>query len=381
MNIAYINHTSEIGGSETNLVSILSNLNYDNFKPGIIFLPREGPLSEKTRKLGIKTRIISYYSLKLRNPFRYLSTLANLTIPLLKEKIDLIHLNHQFLIDHASIVSNLTGKPLICHCRCSNLGPFIKNNEKYFFKTRYFVTVSRSIAGELHNYGIDKSKVEVIYDGVDLKKFHRAARSGVLRKEFNFSGSDHIIGIIGRLEPEKGSGDIINAASRVKKYIKNVKFVFIGGSGIKDKDYIAELNLLAKKLGVDDMFIFAGFRSNIPEILHDLDLLVLPSWNVYEALPNILLESMASGVLTLATDVGGVSEIIDDSETGFLAEAKNPDKLADIIVKALQINSQTREQIISSAEKKIREIFSLDKQILKIEELYRKIGSNCGTES
>ncbi|MDD5772185.1 MAG: glycosyltransferase [bacterium] len=374
LNIAYINHSSNIGGAETNLLNIMSGINNNDFIPAIVFLPRNGPLLVEIEKRGIKVRIISYYSLKLKNPFRYLSTLTNLIVPLLKEKIDIIHLNHQYLIDHLSSVSNLINRPLICHCRGSNLASFFESKQKWFMKTDCFIAVSRSVALELYSLGIDESKVEVIYDGVDLNKFHRTKKTFVLRKEFNFSENDLIIGIIGRIEPKKGSSDIIYAAREVKKYVKNVKIVYIGESDINDRDYINELKTLARKLEVDEMFRFAGFRSNIPEVLNDLDLFVLPSWD--EALPNVLLESMASGILTISTNVGGISEIIENNKTGFLVNAKDPNGLGAEIIRVLKMNLHEKEIIISSAEKVIAEKFSLNRQIVRIEGLYEKIKNN-----
>lgn len=200
------------------------------------------------------------------------------------------------------------------------------NTEKYTPFRRYltqkldkytdkYICVSKGVANHLMKQGIDKSKVEVIYNGIDIDSFDLPKEK---QDVFN-------VGMVARFSKQKDQMTLIQAVEYlVKEKQENINLVLmgIGKTRKKCEQYIVEHNLS------DNIKIIEG---NIKEILPKLDVFVLATH--YEGLPLVLCEAMASKTSIIATNVAGVNEIILDNKTGLLVEENNEFDLADNIIK------------------------------------------------
>lgn len=190
--------------------------------------------------------------------------------------------------------------------------------------------VSDQLAEALVSSGLQRSKVTMIANGVDLDRF--AHVRPVLRNEFA-PRSGRVIGMVGRLAEGKGADVLIEAAPRVLAHFPDTTFVLVGGGPQR-----GALEALAGRLNVSQNVVFAGVRRDMPEVYASLDVVVLASLN--EGMPMCLLEAMAAARPVVATPVGSIPLLIRPEETGLLAAPGDP---GDLAAKILQVLSRPGE--------------------------------------
>jgi len=371
-NVLYMNATSMIGGAETNLLSILGNLDRSRFRPQAVVCPREGPLLDEANRMGINGIAVSYHSLWSKTPYRYLSTMRGLARAVRSNETNIIHLNHHFLVDFAVAAAFVTRRPLVCHYRGIEGDWFLNPYRKWFNRASRIIAVSEAAAANLADHGIHHARITVVHDGIDVTKFRRSSSgSGVLRRAYNFSPEHFLIGYVGRPEPEKGLEDLLMAAREVCAVERKVRFAIVGEPMLPGRDYIGELQELAHRLELNGKVVFTGFRADIDAVYRDLDLMVLPSWR--DAFPNVILEAMASRVPVIATAVGGIPEMVENGETGTLIQPRDREALSKAIISSVRMADPQRKRIISKAEERVRSCFTIERQVREIERVYTQV--------
>ncbi|HSS43989.1 MAG TPA: glycosyltransferase [Thermoanaerobaculia bacterium] len=155
-------------------------------------------------------------------------------------------------------------------------------------------------------------KVSVIPLAVDLSAFERLPEPGGFRREMGLVASDFVVGIVGRIAPIKNHELFLQSAAVIAREVRNARFIVVGsGKGLEG------LVRLAGDLGISDRIRFAGVRTDLPAIYADLDVVALTSRN--EGTPLSLVEAMAAGKPIVATDVGGVRDLLTAEWTGDVA--------------------------------------------------------------
>lgn len=248
------------------------------------------------------------------------------------------------LIDTQSIVIKLFSKEFI-----SLDIKTIKNSDE-------ITVVSNSCANELQEiYKIDR-KIVVVGNGVDTNFFVIGKRKDVKKPYILYTG---------RLDSRKGLVDLIKSAKYVCREYADIKFILTGKGPIKNY-----LERKINELGLKNNFYFAGFvdRSTLLEYYQNSTIYVLPSY--YEGLPTTLLESMSCGIPSIATDVEGSSELIEDGENGLLVPPGDPKRLAEAILRLLD-DEELRERLGDNARKHIVNNYDWEIITNKIEEIYK----------
>ena len=219
------------------------------------------------------------------------------------------------------------------------------------------------------NYRLRSERVITIHNGIDVEYFDKLRDSSnnhqPLREKWDLTSDDFVIGFIGRLVVGKGLSDLLKAMRLVISQHSKC-FLLIVGKGPRT-------NYLRRKivgLGIEDNVILAGYRSDIPEILSEIDVLALPSLS--EGLPLSVIEAMAAGKAVIATPVGGVTEIIVSGETGLLVEPKKPEAIADAISQLL-IDIKLRRNLGANAKEFIKHDFDSQVMYKKYEQAYRNL--------
>ena len=175
-----------------------------------------------------------------------------------------------------------------------------------------------------------------------------------------------LLGAAGRLSPEKGFAVFIEAAALVVRQRPAAGFLLFGEGPLR-----GELERLMLVRGLQGRLVFAGFRNDLSRYLPNLDLTVMSSFT--EGLPIILLEMGAAGVPTVATTVGGIPEVIDDGQSGFLVPAGDAPTLAERIV-ALIDDEPRRRGMGEAARARVRRDFSFASAASRqYHELFRKL--------
>jgi glycosyltransferase involved in cell wall biosynthesis len=210
---------------------------------------------------------------------------------------------------------------------------FYLNLERWLARrTDRIVVLSRSQRSEiLERYGIGRSEqYEVIPLGFDLEGFGRAHKlRGELRKELDIPPDSPVVSTVGRLVPIKDHELFLEAAHRVLDGCSNTVFLVVGDGPMRER-----LEGIVRTRGLGKSVIFLGWRSDLERVYADSDLVVLSSRN--EGTPVSLIEAAATGRAIVATDVGGVSDVVRHGVSGLLSRSREPGDIADLILELLR---------------------------------------------
>jgi glycosyltransferase involved in cell wall biosynthesis len=200
-------------------------------------------------------------------------------------------------------------------------------------------------------------------DMIDVENLSGQNQS--LRKQLGLAEQTMVLGMVARLDPRKGHKDLLRAYSLVVKEIPDTALLIIGDGPLRkmlERETI-RLNLTAQ-------VHFLGDRSDAPDLLAVMDLYVHSSGS--EGMPNAVMEAMVAAKPIVATNVGGLKELIIDNETGWLVEPANPAALAGRIIFALRHQEKARQMGLAAAER-IKTHFSADRMIAAYYQLYQEL--------
>jgi glycosyltransferase involved in cell wall biosynthesis len=191
------------------------------------------------------------------------------------------------------------------------------------------IAVSQSILEAIRAYSPDGvERWSVIHNGIDARQLRRRVDPGAKRQELGLDPSAVIVGVVARLSREKGVDVFLRAASLVAEEIPNVDFVVVGDGPSRE-----ELERLAHELRLTGQVVFLGRRRDVPEILAALDVLVAPSRE--ESFGLAAREGVLAGVKTIASDVGGLREVLGETESVDFVPPDDPAALAEALKQEL----------------------------------------------
>jgi glycosyltransferase involved in cell wall biosynthesis len=357
-----------MGGAERNLVSVLPYLTgVDRLTPLICTLNtrRDSPLVEALNQTGIKRFDLDAKRLLDPISWRRLAQLVK------EQKIDLISTQDQYTNFFGALARWQTKVPVVM-TRHVMQEPTDTLKEAVRAKlvlwaARYgasrLIAVSEAVKQNLAKQaGISLSKIETIYNGIDIERFNTQDRREVKRTELGWSGTDPIIIMVAVLRRGKGHELLLEAIPQLRAAIPNVQIKLVGDGELNES-----LRQRAAPFGAAVEFL--GQRMDVPDLLGASDLLVLPSWS--EALPTVLIEAGAASLPVVATDVGGTTEIVVDGETGYIVPPGNSDKLAQRLIEVLQ-DLTGAKRMGQQAYTRVVRLFSLDQQAQKTTVLFER---------
>ena len=378
--VLYISHSSGISGAEHCLLTLITKLRKNSFNPVVIF-PSHGPLKEKIQDLGVKTYIsrfdwwiksqnhVGTMDDKLRSRVEDIANIIDL------EKPDVIHTNTSVIWEGA-IAAAIRRIPHIWHLHEKlEEHPTLKSYLPLplVYRIIDFLSYKVIMASDAvrNNFSdiIPSNKLKTIYNGIDVKKF-QSAESCSLRHELGLADDTQIVLSIGTIQKEKGYDTLLQVASLTIKANKKIKFIIAGAGTLEAVD---DLRQKVKKLHLRDSVYYLGFRDDIHEILKGSDLLVISS--LTEAFPLAALEAMAAGKPVIATDCGGLREMIVDGETGFILPVNDSEGLCRKILEIATDNDK-RLDIGEKAFKRVSLHFNADDYANNFECLYKEVVSS-----
>jgi glycosyltransferase involved in cell wall biosynthesis len=216
---------------------------------------------------------------------------------------------------------------------------------------------------------IPTENIRTIYNGIELQSYD-GDDDFPLRKELNLPAESLIALTIGSIIPEKGHNVLIEAASLVHKKRSDVFFVIVGQGSSKAVHSLLEM---VKSKGVANRVYYLGYRSDLQRILHSSDLLVLPS--LTESFPLVVLEAMGAGKAVIATNCGGLSEMVINGKTGYIVPVHDPQELCNSIL-TLNADPQMRHQMGKNAREIFNLNFRVERFVKNFSELYQKLSAN-----
>jgi glycosyltransferase involved in cell wall biosynthesis len=320
MKIFFLDQYSEMGGAQRVLADFLAAVQRRGWEAHVA-VPDGGPLVEQLRSRNIAVTEIPcgpYRSgrkgifdlVKFARDVRRQSRIIRNVLK--RETFDLIYVNGPRLLPAAMATRRET--PVLFHLHYPIHQAFAARLAGWCVRRSgaTVVACSNSVARSLVRY-IYPRKLQVIYNGTSEMVFRE--------REFS-SDKRWRIGLVGRINPQKGQIEFLEAAKLLALEFPSLRFVICGAPLFGADDYFDRVKSLATGLPVE----FLGWREDIAPVLAGLALLVMPSKD--EGTPLVLLEAMSAGVPVIAFPAGGIAEVISDRETGFLVPEANGQGLA-----------------------------------------------------
>jgi len=368
--IAYVIDGLSMGGAERLMVPILKHLSQTNFEAHVCALQSKdgNPMADEIRALGIPVNCLDIEHLRDWN------ALPRLIRYLKANDIDLVHTQLEF----ANILGNISARFLHLPSVCTiHVMPSldVKTKSKLHQKLEWFVlnhfcnrviSVSEEARQyHLHISGASPSRVSTIYNGIDLSNFlslERDLERANVRTELEIPYDANLLTTVAVLRPQKGIQYMIRALPAILASNPNTYYL-VAGDGSHRDILVEEVN----KSGVSDRVIFAGMRKDVPRLLTASDIFVLPT--LTEALPTVLAEAMAARLPIIASQVGGVPEMITDGQNGCLVGPEDVEDLAQACMDLLT-NPEKRAAMSAEGWKIVNQKFNIEKQVDLLEALY-----------
>jgi glycosyltransferase involved in cell wall biosynthesis len=317
------NHGEIVGGGEISLLTLLGGLDRSRWEP-VLVVPGDGEMAARGRSLGVAVEVVPLPSLR-RPTLDVLRGYTALRRLVHSRGANLLHANGSRAMLYAGPVGRITGRPVIWHVRIAEPEPFL--DRALLWLADAVVVNSEAVARRFS--WASAEKIHCIHNGVDLRQFSPRPPSASLRTSLGIPEQAPVVGSVGRFVPFKGYPFLLQAARTVEDVLPGVHWLLVG-----DGEQRKELEAQCRDLGLNRRVRFTGWRDDVPELLALCTVFVLPS--LAEHFGRVLIEAMAMGKAVVATDAGGVPEIVRHGVTGILVPPGDPAALATALENLLQ---------------------------------------------
>jgi glycosyltransferase involved in cell wall biosynthesis len=380
------NRDGTVGGSYYSLLYLMQGLNKSKYELHIIFC-QDNMLVPDFRKVTPHVYINNFgpsQSIPVRTladiikwPYRVLDKLLLKQFALKKIideiKPDLVHLNNGYACMHEWMLAcNLWGIKVLAHDRGTEY-PCNMQTKLFVRLLDVIMCVSDSFKDNVVRQHLKPKRIRRVYDGIRVDSFKGVspAENDRVKKEFGFRDGQFVVGIVGNIIRWKGQLVVLQAIKEVKKAIPDIKCLIIGKVAQRSEDYKTELDAYVRNNNLGENIIFTGYRTDIPNILSVLNILIHASVDP-EPFGLVVLEGMAMRKPVIATNVGGPAEIVVQNETGVLVPPNDAESMADAIVDCLSNKDKARE-MGERGRQRFVEMFSSDKMVEETEKVYEEI--------
>ncbi len=347
------------GGGQWSLYYLIKHLDKDIFQP-IVLCPGKGELTNKMRMVGAEAVYLTLGRIRYLNPL-VIWKFAEL---LKDKKIALIHTDSSTETLYAGIAARILGIPLVWHIRVSEREWFL-DRALSVVSTR-LILVSEALRARFR-WLSKGTKAVVVHNGIDLEEFDSFPHIPSIRKKYNIADDEVLIGCIGRMERRKGQEYLLSAM----RHIHRAKLLLLG---LEDEEYSNRLKRICADFNIIERVIHIGHRDDIPSVLKEIDIFVLPSLEG-EGFPRVILEAMAARRPVVATDDAGNVEAVDDGRTGYIVPRGDIAALAEKI-SMLVADSRRRKTMGLAGRGRVERLFTIQKNVAKIQDIYREILNN-----
>lgn len=380
--ILYVIGSLDVGGAERHLTQVSIKLKERGWEPEFFVLSMGGPLTENLKNCGIPIygvrlpiwieKLVSNARLRARLTLLLTSIVLIKTIWLRRPAV--LH----FFLPAAYIIGGLVSLFAILPARIMSRRSLnhyqsahpISTKIELFLHSRMDMVCGNSLAvlKDLTDEGVEKRRLRLIYNGIDMASFSRPLDRSKERIQKEIPERSFVFVLVANLIPYKGHADLIDALARIKNDLpENWLLLCLG----RDDGIGASLKAQAETLGLNEHIRFLGSRRDVNDFLRLADVGLLCSHE--EGFSNAILECMAAALPMVVTDVGGNAEAVVDGETGYVVPAHNPELLGQAILRV------TRQGDIAEMGAKARQraenLFSMDACVDGYEAMYREMGA------
>jgi glycosyltransferase involved in cell wall biosynthesis len=383
--VLFIDHTAQLGGGEIAMRNLVEHLDRTHIEPVILLFSR-GPLADQ---LGSKYEVVNFplaaeivetrkdslgwnAITRIGTVLRMLASTWRLSLLIKSLDVHVVHTNTLKAHVLGGIAARIAGRPLVWHLRdriaadylpqaairlmrvlSQHLPNYVIANSNATLKTVLPIPIRKTRSGR-----ISDRRFRVIHDGCDVTKSTLPVASGLHPQ----------IGLIGRISPWKGQHIFIKAAAIVRKHFPSARFHIIGSPLFSETEYEIGLKNLCRDLGLDHTLDFRGFVQDVPRALSQLDVVVHAS-TVGEPFGQVVIEGMAARKPVIATNGGGIPEIVVDHVTGLLVPMGDEFAMANAMMALLSDPIRAKE-MGERGEQRVIELFTLARCARAVEQVY-----------
>jgi glycosyltransferase involved in cell wall biosynthesis len=347
MKILFLTYSTDITGADLSMLGLAQSVQMQNE----ILVLSDGPIIDLARSRGLRIRKIARHGglLSLSSSSSSVNRLLSLwQLPLIAREIshiardyDVIYVHAKKAVLFAGIASLLSGTGMVWHQRDivqpsgktsarTRLSEWVLVTTLNRFSRKIF-SVSQAAANTFIAAGGRPTLPAVILNGIDPGDFSKPVVTGLLRTELAIPPHATLIGCFGQLLPWKGHAVLLDAIAG----LSNVHLVIVGSAGSANPTYESDLRNKAQQLGIAERVHFTGRREDVPDLMRSVDVIVHPSTE-FDPCPRVVIEALHSGTPLVATDVGGVPELVRQEVHGLLVPPSDSAALALAIIRLLE---------------------------------------------
>ncbi len=278
-----------------------------------------------------------------------------------RDRFDVVHAHLARAAYLGFVAGSIRKVPLVCTVHVETREPI------YRFIARgnnRIIAVSNFIRGVLRGRGVKDEFIDVVYNGTDFGQA-RYDLDQEVHREFAIPEDRRLIGLVGRVAPEKGHMVALEALPKVLDVAPEVHLLFVGR---QQGEFPDELRRRAGQMKLADRITFTGNREDVPRLFDAMEFSILPS--VMESFGLAVIECMARGKPVVATRVGGLNELVVHEQTGLLVE-QTPEAFAQGMCYLLE-NESDRERMGRNAQLLIEEKFTIGRNVERLEAVYQR---------
>ena len=353
MNILFLDQFTKIGGGQRSLLELLPATRKRNWR-AFVALPGPGAFADQVRARGFDVDFIRCGAYtpgrkRLADFFRFGREIRPMTREIsaliAKHRIDVLYVNGPRLLPAAAGAARGESIPLVFHChhRLLQAAAVRLAGEALRWSQATMIGCCRFAVNPLEGY-VAEDRQLVIYNGVAGSSWSRRPRSG----SWN-------IGVIGRVEPEKGQLEFVAAARILSAEMGNCRFVIAGAPLFSGPEYLERVRKASAGLPIE----FLGWQEDVGRVFSQLDLLAVPSSPI-DSTPRVVVEAFAGGLPVVAFPSGGIPEIMEDERTGFLASTLSPLALAARIRSVMSMGARSLREVAEGAQAAWRDKYTLE---------------------
>jgi len=358
--------TFQIGGTERQVVNLALRFNASRFDLHLACLRNVGELRQELTHLDVPRPVFGI------GPFHSPRTLwqaIRLGMYVRRNRIQIVHTYGFYPNIFAVAAARIAGAPIVVASirdRGDILTPMQRLIQKWVCRLADCVLVNaEAIRDTLIEQGYKPHNIVVIRNGIALSGICAGENRPALRQELHLPPSAPLVFVFSRLNQMKGLAYFLETVALLAPRFPDVRFLIVGDGAARE-----ELEAHSSRLGLRELVTFTGFRTDVPDLLRETAVSVLPSLS--EGFSNSLLESMAAGVPMVATNVGGNPELIEHAVSGLLVPVRDSAALASAIASLLE-DPEMAARIGKAGARRVTELFSMDRSVGEVERLYERL--------
>ena len=236
------------------------------------------------------------------------------------------------------------------------------------YEANKIIVTSASMKAEIQgHFHLPPEKIEIVPNGIDTKRYNASVDQSAVKGRYGVHPDEKLVLCVGRLVPQKGIEYLIRAVPQIARRYPNSKFIIVGEGWLR-----GHLEYIARSTGHQWKITFTGWipDQELVALLNSADALVVPS--IYEPFGIVALEGMAAGVPVVASDVGGLAEIVEHEHTGILAYSRSPESIAWAVGRVLSDPDHSKE-LVQNAQEMVQKTYSWEAIAMKTAKIYKEV--------